>query len=285
MAVMSRHYMKVVRCRLVQEYERVKDTYRAIKSLIECEHPDWGSPGAAAAHEAALCIIRSNTKPKEGLSCEDISMIRKYDRERAGLRNCPVPWNLPTQSRCKHSQDHVRFFQPSEFELCSQKSTLSYEPDPKDIALPNEVDDRDILQQGYIYTPLSGGTNSPCKTVTNNNLAAMMRRLDRCPITDSGLAQLHSRRADIQRHIMQIDITQRDLDKKLRQRSKKRYYREGGSLCSKKVHLGISRGLVSRLSCCTAVEDANDPFGEKDARCGKEPFWEVIIPCDRDVVW
>ncbi|RYO79826.1 hypothetical protein DL766_006016 [Monosporascus sp. MC13-8B] len=274
MATISEQHREVVRSRLVQELKQLDRTHRMIVMLLECEHPDWGDPGAEAAHEAALSIVRGAFRTRPKLSPQEISEIRKKDRERAGLNR-----SIAQPPSHKFSQSNglvrpARSLQPSSLEITKDKHIAPNRPDPKDIALPMDDDDNLQVQQPQLSTPLCSDASVSCATLTNRAHAEAMRRLDRCAITPSGLAQLETKRATVWNRISQIDAAQKELETKLNARARERWQRLKRPQCFKGASLSISRGRGSRLSSYTAIDDADDPFGERNARCEREALWE-----------
>ncbi|RYP93577.1 hypothetical protein DL770_000319 [Monosporascus sp. CRB-9-2] len=283
---MSEHHREVVRSCLVQELRQIDQTHRMIMMLLECEHPDWGDPGAEAAHEAALAIVREAFRTRPKLSPQEIKEIRKKDRERAGL-NRPIA-QLPSH---KFSQNNglvrpARSLQPSSLEITKDKHITSNGPDPKDIALPMDGDDNLQVQQAQLFILLCRDASVNCRILTNRAHAEAMRRLDRCPVTPSGLAQLEAKRITVWNRISQIDAAQKELETKLGMRARERWRRLKRPQCFNAASLGLSRGRGSQLSSYTAIDDVDDPFGERNERCEREALWELEFkPRNREVVW
>ncbi|RYP81416.1 hypothetical protein DL769_001982 [Monosporascus sp. CRB-8-3] len=283
---MSEHHREVVRSRLVQELRQLDQTHRMIVMLLECEHPNWGDPGAEAAHEAALAIVREAFRTSPKLSPQEISEIRKKDRERAGLSRSIAQFPSHKFSQSNGLVRPARSLQPSSLEITKDKHIASNSPDPKDIALPMDDDDNLQVQQTQLSTPLYRDASVGCTTLTNRAHAEAMRRLDRCPITPSGLAQLEAKRTTVRNRISQIGAAQKELETKLSARAGERWRRLKRPQCFKGASLGLSRGSGSRLSSYTAIDDADDPFGERNARCEREALWEPEFrPRDREVIW
>ncbi|RYP72313.1 hypothetical protein DL771_004287 [Monosporascus sp. 5C6A] len=283
---MSEHHREVVRIRLVQELRQLDQTHRMIAMLLECEHPDWGDPGAEAAHKAALDIVRETFRTRSKLSPQEISEIRKKDRERAGLSRSIA--QLPSH---KFSQSNdfarpVRSLQPSSVESIKDKHIASNAPDPKDITLPMDDDDNLQVHQAELSIPLCVDASVSCTALANRAHAGAMRRLDRCPVTPSGLAELEAKRTSVWNRISQIDAAQKEIEKKLSERARERWRRLKRPQCFKAASLGLSRGRGSRLSSYTAIDDADDPFGERNTWCEREVLWEPELkPRDREVTW
>ncbi|RYP46919.1 hypothetical protein DL768_006953 [Monosporascus sp. mg162] len=283
---MSEHHRELVRSCLIQELRQLDQTHRMIVMLLECEHPDWGDPGAEAAHEAALAIVRDTfcTRPK--LSPQEISEIRKKDRERAGLNRTIA--QVPSH-KFSQSNDLVRparSLQPSSLEITKDKHIAPNGPDPKNIALPMDDDDNLQVQQARLSTPLCRDASVNSTILTNRAHAEAMRRLDRCPVTPSGLTQLEAKRTTVWNLISQIDAAQKELEKKLSTRARERWRRLKRPQCFRAASLGLSRGRGSQLSSYIAIDDVDDPFGERNARCEREALWEPEFkPRDTEVVW
>ncbi|KAK7750249.1 hypothetical protein SLS62_007879 [Diatrype stigma] len=280
---MSTQYRKAVRSRLCQHCDHLDQAIREISTLAECEHPAWGEPGAEAAHEAALQIVRGQKAcPKEALTPQVLNEIRRNARVSAGL-----PWtNAPNNHRSGDPIERPRSLQPSSLELAKQENIATYhEPSPEDVALPDDEDEGCLLLQespatASITTSNSSTTTTscfPCKTITTRSLAALMRRYDRCAITPAALEQLQALRDIALKQIAQIDAAQRTFRAKLRERNARRWRRsywrpehERGGVGGKREALALARGMGSPLSFYTAVEDADDPWGQRDARCERE---------------
>ncbi|RYP40915.1 hypothetical protein DL767_001396 [Monosporascus sp. MG133] len=283
---MSKHHREIVRSCLVQELRQLDQTHRMIVMLLECEHPGWGDPGAEAAHEAALAIVQETFRTRPKLSSQEISEIRKKDRETAGLNRsiAQLPSHQFSQSNCLARPG--RSLQPSSLELTKDRHIASNGPDPKDIALPMDDDDNLQVQQAQLSTPLCRDASVNCTILTNRDHAEAMRRLDRCSVTPSGLAQLEAQRTTVWNRISQIDAAQKELETKLSTRARERWRRLKRPQCFKAASLGLSRGRGSRLSSYTAIDDVDDPFGERNARCERGALWEPEFkPRDREVIW
>ncbi|RYO91051.1 hypothetical protein DL764_008340 [Monosporascus ibericus] len=283
---MSEQHREVVRSCLVQELRQIDQTHRTIMMLLECEHPDWGNPGAEAAHGAALAVVREALRTRSKLSPQKISEIRKKDRETAGLNRAIAQLPSHQFSQGNGLVRPTRPLQPSSLEIAKDKHIASNGPDPKDIALPMDDDNNLQVQQAKLCTPLCRDASVNCTILINRAHAEAMRRLDRCSVTPSGLAQLEAKRTTVRNRISQIDAAQKELETKLSIRAGERWRRLKRPQCFKATSLGISRGLGSRLSSYTAIDDADDPFGERNARCEREALWEPEFkPRDREVMW
>lgn len=286
---MSTQYRKAVRSRLYQHCDQLDQAIRDISTLAECEHPDWGEPGAEAAHEAALEIVRpKKARPKKVLTPGMLHEIRKNSRVSAGLS-----WSTaPSSNRSQDAAKSPRSLQPSSLELAKQENlalALRHEPDPEDVALPDDEDEKAFLPQSPAPTCTTSslpsitatGFSSQCKTITTRALAALMRRHDRCAITPAALEQLQALRDTASKQIAQIDAAQKKFRARLRERNTRRWRRSfwrpehehypHGSVDGKREYfdkaLALAHGMGSPLSFYTAVEDADDPWGQRDARC------------------
>lgn len=278
MATMSEKYRRVIRTRLTQERDGLRETIRTIELLQACEHPDWGEPGAKTAHKAALAVIRRQERqPQKGLSEAVISHIRMNDRKNSGLALFDAHFGDPYFVG-KNFLRSPRSLRPSSLELSKQElPTLHFKPDPEYVALPDQDEDElNDLREGPSPAPPNATTPS-CKTVTTRALATLMRLHDRCHITVAGLRQLKELLNTTLKQIKQIDVSQRSARDVLKERTQLRFMRswgpEFGGDYYKTIPLGLAGGFGSQLSRYTAAKDADDPWGQRDARWDMVDLW------------
>ena len=280
---MSEYYRDTIRLLLIQELFRINQTQRTIGGLIECEHPDWGEPWTEAAHEAAINTIQNSIRTENKLSAEDILTIRQRYRNDMQISVTDIqPPSHKVNGISKAAK--TLYLEPSAREVARQALEASLEASPEEVSLPDNDGASDYMPPELPMTyPES---SSACKTITTRSLATLMRRLDRCPITLSGLEQLEALRQGVMSHLEKIDEAWRRHKAKLKVRARERVRRIKTSQCLERTRPGIARGLRSQLSFYTAAEDADDPFGQRDARCGSEDFalWD-FSPVRDNVDW
>ena len=278
MDTMSEIHLIAITTLVNRELRRIEATQRNLETLTECEHPDWGEPGAEDAHKAALNAlwIRNKRREARNLNTEKIKAARKRDRKTAGLdESTSTSSPLCGVTNCTLSSCKNLTLKPSTTEL--SKGALEPPPqiqiEPKDVLLPPENGKDEFCSEQLPATFLD--SSSSCQTITTRSLATLMRRLDRCPITPSAFEQLQQLREGTQALLSRIQVAWGWRDAKLKRRARewwwwrRRRARMTSSSLSERAATGpgIARGRKSQLSFYTAAEDADDPFGQKDARC------------------
>lgn len=280
---MSQYYRGTIRSFLIRDLFEIERTQRNLDILIECEHPDWGEPWAEEAHEAAVNAIRDRTRTADALSNEEIRAIRQRNRKSMQI---PVTDMQPHPQETNGVSKVARtlYLKPSAHEATRQAAEASLEVRPEEVPLPDNDNASDYVSPEFPTTyPES---RSACKTVTTRPLARLMRLLDRCPITPPGLEDLELLRREVLAYIDYIDAARMRHYVKIKIRARERFRRIRKPQCYEGTRPGIARGLSSQLSYYTAVEDADDPFGQRDARCETQDFggWD-FSPASDDVDW
>ena len=223
---MSEFHRAAITTLLTRKLSWIDRTQRVLEGLLEREHPVWGDPGAEAepAHEAALNTVhvQNNIQAPRNLSTEKIQAIRKRDREKAGLDKISTTNPLSSAAKRVLHAGRKLSLKPSSAELSRKvpetPPQVDLEVDPKDVSLPeDDSGDECLLQQPPVTSPAS---NSSCQTITSRSLAALMRRLDRCPITPSALEQLRGLREGTQDLLDKIDAAWSRHEAKLKHRSR-----------------------------------------------------------------
>lgn len=319
---MSQHYRKVLRARLIRELvQELQPLMFNIANLIADEHPNWGDPGAELAHHCAQKVVRDyyrQERQRQLLATSKPYYLRRGVVIRGSttttstttttippLHPRKVPKGRYGRSMALPStSSRPRTLQPSARELAKQQRAIVHSSraiNPADVPLPSEDDENPADYLPPEPSPAIDGSirfsSSPsCRVLTTRLLAGLMRRLDRCAITASGIHQLSRYWNELETRIDRIDAGQRAAAAQLGARTQARYSRIWHPERYQDVPPGIAQGRSSQLSLFTLAEDAEDPWGQRCAwvemmaleTLRTEPnsaVWEEAWVDDRNVNW